>query len=261
MAAPVIPALLRDHVRRLADEDQRLGNRGQWEARDLDLTNDVILRAEGSARVRLGDTIVIAGVKFSLREPWPDRPTHGSLMTSAEVRPIAGPNYSPGPPSPAAIELGRVVDRGIRESGCVDMEALCILPGEKVWNVNLDCHVLSDRGNLFDACGLAAITALRSATLPAARFDIGEDGPLPVAKTPIICTYQRVGGRFVYDPDHEEELAGDERLCITLGDDGHLHSLQKGLTGAFTSDEFDEMFEHAQKRTAELRKKIDEVVG
>ena len=141
------------------------------------------------------------------------------------------------------------------------MEALCILPGEKVWNVNLDCHVLSDRGNLFDACGLAAITALRSAILPAGRFDVGEDGPLPVAKTPIICTYQRVGGRFVYDPDHEEELAGDERLCITLGDNGHLHSLQKGLTGALTSDEFDEMFDHAQKRTTELRNLIDEVVA
>ena len=36
------------------------------------------------------------------------------------------------------------------------MESLCIVPGEKVWGVMIDIHVLSDQGN-FDACGLAAI--------------------------------------------------------------------------------------------------------
>ena len=260
MAIPTIPSLLRDHLTELAKQNMRLSGRGQWESRTLDLEVNTLVRAEGSARVRLGDTIVFAGIKFSLREPWPDRPTHGALSTSAEVRPIAGPNYSPGPPSPFSIELGRVVDRGIRESGCLDMESLCILPGEKVWNVNIDCHVLSDRGNLFDACGLAAIAALRTAILPGERFDVGDDQPLKLRKTPIICTYQRVGGRFVYDADHEEELGGDERLSITLGDDNHVHSMQKGLKGALTHAEFEELFEHAKKRSHELREMLNQKV-
>ena len=45
------------------------------------------------------------------------------------------------------------------ESGCIDMASLCIVPGEKVWGVMIDIHVLSDRGNIFDAAGLAAIAA------------------------------------------------------------------------------------------------------
>ena len=45
-------------------------------------------------------------------------------MCGAELRPVAGRKYEPGPPSPESIELGRVVDRGIRESGCIDMESL-----------------------------------------------------------------------------------------------------------------------------------------
>ena len=43
-------------------------------------------------------------------------------MCSAEVRPVAGRSWEPGPPSPQSIELGRVVDRGIRESGCIDVD-------------------------------------------------------------------------------------------------------------------------------------------
>ena len=162
--------------------------------------------------------------------------------------------YEPGPPSPESIELGRVVDRGIRESGCIDMNSLCIIPGEKVWGVMIDIHVLSDGGNIFDACGLAAIAALRTAVVPAERFDVGEDYTLSVNGTPIMASFTRVGGRYVYDPCEEEELGGDERIHITIGDEGHLHSLQKGLRGVFTPQEFAEIFEVAQEKCAELRK-------
>ena len=43
-------------------------------------------------------------------------------MCSAEVRPVAGRGWEAGPPSAESIELGRVVDRGIRESGCIDVD-------------------------------------------------------------------------------------------------------------------------------------------
>ena len=35
-------------------------------------------------------------------------------------------------PSEFAIELGRVVERGLRESRAIDTEALCLVAGEKV---------------------------------------------------------------------------------------------------------------------------------
>ena len=182
-------------------------------------------------------------------------------MCGAELRPVAGRKYEPGPPSPESIELGRVVDRGIRESGCIDMESLCIVPGEKVWGVMIDIHVLSDQGNIFDACGLAAIAALRTAVVPAERFDVGENHTLQVNGTPIMASFTRVGGRFVLDANEHEELGGDERIHITLGDEGHLHSLQKGLKGVFTPAEFAEIFDVAQKRCVELRKLVAEMEG
>ena len=133
MAIPIIPSLLRDNLAALAADDQRLDGRKRFEGRDLEIEIDCLYNAEGSCRVRMGDTIVLAGVKFQIMTPYPDRPTQGGLMTSAEIRPVCGPNWEPGPPSEESIEMGRVVDRGIRESGCIDTNELCILPGEKAW--------------------------------------------------------------------------------------------------------------------------------
>ena len=259
MAIPLVPKLLRAHLAELAENDERHDGRSRWEARDTELEIGVLPRAEGSAEVRIGNTIVYAGVKFQVMTPYPDRPNQGGLMCSAEVRPVAGPNWEPGPPSPESIELGRVVDRGIRESGCIDVDDLCIIPGEKAWQVILDLFAISDDGNLFDAFALAGIAAMRTAIIPQKRFEIGaEDRPLIVSKTPIMCSYQKVGGRFIYDADSKEELGGDERIHITLGDDGHVHSLQKGLRGIFTEDEFAEIMEQAQSRCKELREMVNE---
>ena len=258
MAIPLVPKLLRAHLAELAAEDQRHDGRGRFVGRDTELKLNCLPRAEGSAKVRMGDTIVYAGVKFQIMTPYPDRPNQGGLMCSAEVRPVAGRNWEPGPPSPESIELGRVVDRGIRESGCINTEDLCLIPGEKAWQVILDLFAVSDDGNLFDAFALAGIAALKSAVVPAERFEVGEDRPLGVAKTPVMCSYHKVGGRFVYDADKREELGGDERIHIPLGDDDHVHSLQKGLKGIFTATEFAEIMDQARSRCAELRNLIDE---
>lgn len=257
----IVPRLLRDQLNELAKKDSRIDGRNRFERREINLETNVLTNAEGSSKVIWGGTVVYAGVKFALREPYSDRPADGSLMTSAELRPVANLKYEPGPPSPESIELGRVVDRGIRESGCIEMSSLCVVPGESVWNVNLDIHVMSDKGNIFDACALAGIAALKTATVPAEKHDVGEDHPLPVNKIPIMCSYKKVGGRFVYDPNEEEELGGDERIHITLGDDGHVHSLQKGLKGTFSTTEFAEIFDNAGIQAAELRKLVEEKVN
>jgi exosome complex RNA-binding protein Rrp42 (RNase PH superfamily) len=52
-------------------------------------------------------------------------------------------------------------------------------------------------------------------------------------------------------------LGGDERIHITLGDDDNVHSLQKGLKGIFSAEEFAEIMTNAQERTKELRKIVD----
>jgi exosome complex RNA-binding protein Rrp42 (RNase PH superfamily) len=43
-----------------------------------------------------------------------------------------------------------------------------------------------------------------------------------------------------------------------LGDDDHVHSLQKGLRGIFTAAEFDEIMVEARSKCAELRSLLDQ---
>ena len=74
-----------------------------------------------------------------------------------------------------------------------------------------------------------------------------------------MCSYHRVGGRFVFDATSREELGGDERIHITLGDDNNVHSLQKGLKGIFSAEEFAEIMDNAIERTEKLRKIVDEL--
>lgn len=92
------------------------------------------------------------------------------LSTAAEFVPLASPDFESGPPREDAIELARVVDRGVRESEVVDIKKLVITPGEKVWIVFIDIHILDYDGNLFDAASLGALAALSTTKMPILRF-------------------------------------------------------------------------------------------
>ncbi len=142
MSSEVIADLMREHIVKLVQSGRRVDGRGLEETRKLTIEKNYIKTAEGSARVKLGNTDVLVGVKISTGEPYPDTPNSGVLTTSAELIPMASPTFESGPPRPEAIELARVVDRGIRETKTVDMEKLVITRGEKVWVLFIDIHAL-----------------------------------------------------------------------------------------------------------------------
>ena len=64
------------------------------------------------------------------------------------------------------IHVSRVLERAVRQSRAVDTEALCIVPGEKVWSLSVDVHVLDDTGNITDCACAAAMAALHNFRRP-----------------------------------------------------------------------------------------------
>src|SRR3990170_2553943 len=76
---------MRAHIHRLAASGTRTDGRAFDEPRKLIVEKNYIKTAEGSARVRLGNTDVLVGVKIGIGEPYPDTPTSGVLTTSAEL--------------------------------------------------------------------------------------------------------------------------------------------------------------------------------
>lgn len=217
--------------------------------------------AEGSARVIIGDTEVVAGVKLDVGEPFSDTPNDGVLMVGAELLPLSNPEFESGPPDIQAVELARVIDRGIRESNAIDTKKLCIKPGEKVWLIFLDIYPINDAGNLFDAGALAAMAALKDAKLP--FYDKKEEKidykkktkePLPLLEEPIECTVLKIKNGFIVDPTIEEEKAMDARLTVAITKNGNICALQKGGETPITIEEIDKMIDIATQKTKELRK-------
>lgn len=64
--------------------------------------------------MQLGQTRVLAVVSAQLVQPYPDRPNEGTLAIFTEFSPMADPGFEPGRPGEMAVELGRIIDRGLR---------------------------------------------------------------------------------------------------------------------------------------------------
>ena len=246
-----------DYVRQLAAKGQRQDERKMDEYRKIKITKGYIPHALGSTYVQLGKTKVIAGVSMAVGTPYPDTPASGTLMTGAEFSPIASPLFESGPPRPAAIELARVVDRGVRESKTIDFDKLCITEGEAVWMVMLDLHVLDYDGNLFDSCSLAATSALLDTRIP--KYEDGKiireetSGKLPVSKKPVECTHIKVGDTIMLDPTLVEEQGMDARLTVATTEKS-ICAMQKGGNGSFTIKEVEDIIDQSFKKGKELRK-------
>ena len=255
----IVPEITRQSINNLVKNDKREDGRQLTEYRDVTIETNVISKAEGSARVKIGGTQVIVGIKPQLGSPFPDTPDLGVLMTNCEMLPMADPNFEPGPPSDDSIELARVVDRGIRESELVELDKLCIEEGKHVWMLFIDLHIIDNCGNLFDACELAVMAALKSTKLPAASIVdeevvLSEDETfdLPINNELALCTFVKIGDKMVLDPTLDEERVASARLNVGVTKDGRICSMQKGGSQPLNKDELLKAVNVAVSKTKEL---------
>jgi len=276
----ITPSIKRDYLIKIAKNGKREDDRRFDEFRKIDIETGIINKAEGSARVKIGNTQVIAGIKMDIGEPYPDTPDQGAMSTAAELIPLASPDFESGPPDEVAIELARVVDRGIRESQLIEVEKLCIVPGEKVWILFIDIHILDYDGNLFDAASLAALAALMTSKIPIERLrpmlerlqekypmigqylnDYQNDFPLPIKEPPISCTSVKFNGVVVLDPSLNEEEIAETRLTVATDINGDIRAMQKGLNGSFTRDEIKKVIKASLDNGRIIQEQLYKSVG
>jgi len=258
----VIVRVKQKQIMDLIAKGKRLDGRGLKDYREIKVEQGLIERAEGSARVFLGKTEIMAGTKIEIGKPFSDTPNEGVLTVNAELVPLASPTFEPGPPKEDSIELARVVDRGIRESKAIDFKKLCIKPGKKVFVIFVDVYVLNHDGNLIDASALAALAALLNTKM--LNYEIEEDEvkikpgytPLHMSKHPIAVTFAKINGKLIVDPWLEEEQIMDARLTMTIDDDGNVCAIQKGGSGYFTPEQVLEAAKTAMEKADEIRKKL-----
>jgi len=253
------------YTQSLIQKDMREDGRKLDQYREVSIEYGVSAKsAEGSARVKIGETEVVAGIKMDVGTPFPDKPGEGTIMVNAELLPLSSPEFESGPPSIGSIELSRVVDRGIRESKAIDFKKLCIEEGEKVWLVFIDIYPINDAGNLFDAAALAAMAALKDAKFPGydketgkVKYDEKTKNAVPLEKTPVACTVIKIGNKFIVDPTNREEKATDARLTVASLKNGNICAMQKGGEEPLSAEEIEKMVDIGLAKTKELRKVLE----
>lgn len=247
-SAEIISHIDRDYILSLLDKGKRVDGRAFDEYRPIEVELGVVpAKAEGSALVRMGDTTVVAGVKVLVGTPYPDSQDKGVIMVTAELPPLASPLFELGPPKEPAIELARVVDRGVRESGTVDVKKLCIEEGKFVYTVFCDVYPIEYDGNLIDASSLAVNAALLTTKYPEKKFEddklvaTGNIVQLPLENMAIECTISKVGPHLIIDPQLKEEMVQNSRLTIAVDEGLNMAAMQKGGGyGPMSTDEIDQ---------------------
>lgn len=265
-----IPNITKKRIIELLKDSKRIDGRGQFENREIVVETNVSNKAEGSARVRLGNTEVIVGVKLQTQEPYSDHKDEGTLMVGMEINPSAGERYEPGPPKIDAIEIARVVDRGIRESGYIDFKKLCIKEGEVVWSVMIDIYAINDDGNLLDASAIGAVAALKMTKIPEYDEEDGvkygklTDNGLPLTENEsLMMTFYKVGDQLLFDPIRDEEDASSARLTLAIskpGKDKIINSMQKGGLDSISIEHLNQVIEEAEKVYDKIFPELDKKI-
>ena len=68
----IVPIIKRDYITRLAEQGKRIDGRSFNQYRNIQIETKVVNKAEGSARVYIGNTQALVGVKMDLGEPFQD---------------------------------------------------------------------------------------------------------------------------------------------------------------------------------------------
>ena len=271
MSEYIMPNLQREKIESYLAEGKRLDGRTAVDYRDIVVEDGISPAAASAIRVKVGKTEVMVGVHLAVTAPYPDSPDEGTFMTSAELHPMASQQFDIGRPGINAVELGRVIDRGIRESGFIDFKKLCIESGEKVWQVFVDIIALNDDGNLLDVAGLAALIALGRARMPVYNAEEGKTEheytkdsiPLNREALSFNMTFHKVGKAIVADVNKEEEHVSSFRLSIAVGDNNgepRITAMQKGKAGTISSEDMQTILKLVEDKWTELFPKVKEYV-
>ncbi|XP_015931096.2 uncharacterized protein [Parasteatoda tepidariorum] len=218
--------------------------------------------ANGSALVRLGSTAVLCGIKAELTNPLPAHPDKGFFVPNVTLTPICSNRFVPGPPTEQAQVYSQMIMDLWKNSLFIDPAKLCIVPKNLAWCVFADIMCLSYDGNIFDACVLALMSALRNTKLPevsvndeTSKIEVTDNFvDLNVDSFVSSATFAVFNESVVADPSLEEESLSNSSVTVILNPnlEMSIHS-----DGPITEKVLDHCIDSAKERYSEMKELIE----
>lgn len=261
-------------------ENIRSDGRKRLTFRPISLQTGVIPQANGSARVKIGGTDVLASVKAEIGKPTQLYPDQGKLFIHVECSSTAAPQFEGRGGEELSEELSAALQRcflgGRSGVGAgIDLSSLIVVEGKVCWDLYIDALVVSSDGNLLDALGAATKAALSNTGIPKINVAVGasaEDEPevdiseeeflqFDTAGFPIIVTLTKVGNHYIADATSEEESQMSSALSASVDRHGHICGLTKrGGTGLDPSVVLD-MISVAKNVSEQLISQLDSKIS
>ena len=219
------------------------------ELRALSIEPAVAKFAAGSARIALGDTIVLCTASLSEGVPrWLRGSGRGWLTAEYSMLPGATPTRTAreavrGRQSGRTMEIQRLIGRSLRS--VVDLGIV----GERT--IAVDCDVLQADGGTRTAGITGAYVAVYQVALKIK--DLLGLGELPLFDSLSAISVGVVDGRTLLDLDYEEDSAAAVDMNVVLTGEGKLVEVQATAEGEpYARETLDEMLELAAAGAAAL---------
>jgi ribonuclease PH len=219
------------------------------ELRALSIEPAVAKFAAGSARIALGDTIVLCTASLSEGVPrWLRGSGRGWLTAEYSMLPGATPTRTPreavrGRQSGRTMEIQRLIGRSLRS--VVDLGIV----GERT--IAVDCDVLQADGGTRTASITGAYVAVYQVALKIK--DLLGLGELPLFDSLSAISVGVVDGRTLLDLDYEEDSAAAVDMNVVMTGEGKLVEVQATAEGEpYARETLDEMLELAAAGAAAL---------
>ncbi|CAD2220562.1 exosome complex component RRP45 [Angomonas deanei] len=159
MARSVQEDVLLSHNVEFAQNVWKIGlrpdKRAALQAREISVEFPLLSR--DTVQVRCGETSVIAKTACELVEPNPYRPKHGFF--NFQSRQLFQERDNPQKVKELK-KLNSFLERLFRDN-VVETEGLCVLPGRRVWSLQVSVIVVNDEGNVKDVAQWAVLNVLR----------------------------------------------------------------------------------------------------
>lgn len=197
-------------------------------------------------------------VSASLDRPFPDRPFEGQLSFFVEYSGTALnlDGFSSVGTRMDEEQFGsniqRTLEKAFKTSRAVDMESLCVITGQRVWNVRVDVHILEDDGNVTDAVMLATLAGLADFRRPDVQVSAEQEitifsafdrhpVPLSIHHFPLSISFgifQDGTGNLISltDPTNLESLAQSSSMTFVMNRQAEVVHMSKPGGIAFSSE-------------------------
>lgn len=177
----------------------------------------------GYVEIEWGKTKLTARVSAEITKPYEDRPFEGLFNINTEISSMASISFENGKNSDEEVLISRLIEKAIKRSNSLDLESLCLIAGEKVWNIRVDINILNFDGNIIDSSCFGVMVGLMHFKKPDISIngdeiivhDMNERQPvsLSILHVPICISFS-----FFNPDDNETNLKGDLNNEIAIMD-------------------------------------------